>query len=155
MHGPPQSAARGREGICSVKHPTCYWGAHLFLRYFLKRFLSISFHRKVEDLQFRVEEESITKGDLEVKPLQLSRAFMGPHVWKCGRNHLCQPKWPEQAAEEGWQGPRLWPAGLWAWLPEGTGQPLSLGLSHPTSGGPVKFSLLFPCAWKLKTSNWS
>lgn len=29
-------------------------------------------HRKVEDLQFRVEEESITKGDLEVKYLQLS-----------------------------------------------------------------------------------
>lgn len=28
-------------------------------------------HRKVEDLQFRVEEESITKGDLEVKYLQL------------------------------------------------------------------------------------
>jgi hypothetical protein len=27
---------------------------------------SLSPHRKVEDLQFRVEEESITKGDLEV-----------------------------------------------------------------------------------------
>lgn len=54
---------------------------------FLKRFVSLSFHRKVEDLQFRVEEESITKGDLEVKPLQLLEAFMGPHVQKCGRNH--------------------------------------------------------------------
>lgn len=30
-------------------------------------------HRKVEDLQFRVEEESITKGDLEVKYLQLCK----------------------------------------------------------------------------------
>lgn len=30
-------------------------------------------HRKVEDLQFRVEEESITKGDLEVKYLQLHK----------------------------------------------------------------------------------
>lgn len=30
-------------------------------------------HRKVEDLQFRVEEESITKGDLEVKHLRLCK----------------------------------------------------------------------------------
>lgn len=28
--------------------------------------ISPRFYRKVEDLQFRVEEESITKGDLEV-----------------------------------------------------------------------------------------
>lgn len=31
---------------------------------------SLSPHRKVEDLQFRVEEESITKGDLEVTDSQ-------------------------------------------------------------------------------------
>jgi len=40
--------------------------------------------RKVEDLQFRVEEESITKGDLEVKPVQLSTAFMGTSIHKYG-----------------------------------------------------------------------
>lgn len=49
----------------------------MFLSYFLTCFVLILFHRKVEDLQFRVEEESITKGDLEVKPHQLSKAFMG------------------------------------------------------------------------------
>lgn len=32
----------------------------------------------------------------------------------------------------------------------GDGRPLSLRPSHPTSCGPVKFSLLFPCALKFK-----
>lgn len=46
----------------------------MFLSYSLKCFVLVLFHRKVEDLQFRVEEESITKGDLEVKPHQLPKA---------------------------------------------------------------------------------
>lgn len=43
--------------VCACK--LCPW---------LQKLTSASFpaHRKVEDLQFRVEEESITKGDLEV-----------------------------------------------------------------------------------------
>lgn len=61
-------------------------------------------HRKVEDLQFRVEEESITKGDLEVKYLQLCKLDMQegtkrqeslkdailakPHE---NNNHFCSP----------------------------------------------------------------
>lgn len=49
----------------------------MFPSYFLKYFVLILFHRKVEDLQFRVEEESITKGDLEVKPHQPSKASRG------------------------------------------------------------------------------
>lgn len=52
--------------------------AHLFLSYFPQCFVPVSFHRKVEDLQFRVEEESITKGDLEVKPLQLLKRLWVP-----------------------------------------------------------------------------
>ena len=50
---------------------------------------SVSFPlpRKVEDLQFRVEEESITKGDLEVIPKTLTKMWgqnlklhVGPHL---------------------------------------------------------------------------
>lgn len=47
--------------------------------------VSLSFPRKVEDLQFRVEEESITKGDLEVIPYDLAKMWgpklhVGPHL---------------------------------------------------------------------------
>lgn len=49
----------------------------MFLSYFLKYFVLILFHRKVEDLQFRIDKESITKGDLEVKPHQPSKASAG------------------------------------------------------------------------------
>jgi len=37
--------------------------------------VSFPLPRKVEDLQFRVEEESITKGDLEVIPNTLSKMW--------------------------------------------------------------------------------
>lgn len=48
-------------------------------------FVSLPFPRKVEDLQFRVEEESITKGDLEVIPYDLAKMWgpklhVGPHL---------------------------------------------------------------------------
>lgn len=61
---------------------------------FLIAFVSLSFPRKVEDLQFRVEEESITKGDLEVIPYDLAKMW-GPklHVWPHLSNfcHLLLP----------------------------------------------------------------
>lgn len=50
-------------------HPfVCLWGSHFWGQVTASHTLSLFFRRKVEDLQFRVEEESITKGDLEVKP---------------------------------------------------------------------------------------
>lgn len=57
----------------------CYW----------LLFISSPSHRKVEDLQFRVEEESITKGDLEVIPTALTE--MWGANWKlyvCGDSYL-------------------------------------------------------------------
>lgn len=49
--------------------------------------MSFPLPRKVEDLQFRVEEESITKGDLEVIPNPLTKTWgqnlklhVGPHL---------------------------------------------------------------------------
>lgn len=54
-------------------------------------FVSFPLPRKVEDLQFRVEEESITKGDLEVIPNTLTKMWglnlklhVGPHL-----NNFC------------------------------------------------------------------
>lgn len=47
------------------------------------------FHRKVEDLQFRVEEESITKGDLEVNPSS-SLELLCVLVWGNMGDIMCQ-----------------------------------------------------------------
>lgn len=49
----------------------CWSGCYRLL------FVSFPLPRKVEDLQFRVEEESITKGDLEVIPNTLNNCMWG------------------------------------------------------------------------------
>lgn len=57
--------------------------------------LSKIVHRKVEDLQFRVEEESITKGDLEVKmsPILLSRLHEKESAYALAESQANKEKW--------------------------------------------------------------
>lgn len=109
----------------------------MFLSYFLKYFVLILFHRKVEDLQFRIEEESITKGDLEVKPHQPSKASAGV-VFRNTDNTT--------VARTGGRKPTT---GLWA-VAEGLPalQPVSMPLN---SGSWEKFSLPFSHASRFKT----
>ena len=66
----------------------------------------ILFHRKVEDLQFRVEEESITKGDLEVKPHQPSKASAGAVFRNLDKTTVARP-----GSREGGRNPHLWAVG--------------------------------------------
>lgn len=59
-------------------------------------------HRKVEDLQFRVEEESITKGDLEVKmsPILLNRLHEKESACALAEHQANKEKWWHLIASE-------------------------------------------------------
>lgn len=103
----------------------------MFLSYFLKYFVLILFRRKVEDLQFRIDKESITKGDLEVKPHQPSKASAGAVFRNMDITTV---------ARTGSRGVAGIPtSGLWA-MAEGLPalQPVTM---HLSSGSWVKFSL--------------
>lgn len=115
--------------------------AEVFLSYFLKYFVLILFHRKVEDLQFRIEEESITKGDLEVKPHQPSKASAGA-VFRNTDNSTV-------ARTGGGGGGRKPTAGQWA-VAEGLPalQPVTIPLN---SGSWEKFSPPFSHASRFRT----
>lgn len=80
--------------------------AEVFLSYFLKYFVLILFHRKVEDLQFRVEEESITKGDLEVKPHRPSKASAGAVFRNLDKTTVART-----GSRGGGRNPHLWAVG--------------------------------------------
>lgn len=133
-------------------HTHIFGKTAMVLSYFLKCFVSILPHRKVEDLQFRVEEESITKGDLEVKPLQLSKRVWVPVFSDV--DEVSGLTWPERAAE-GRQEPGPWPAGPWVWPRGGDGAPPRACDCAIPSPATLKFSVLFPCALEFRALNWN
>lgn len=61
--------------------------------------VSALFSRKVEDLQFRVEEESITKGDLEVLMSTFNPCQLG-QSWINRPSGLCKHPPPPRLVQE-------------------------------------------------------